>query len=57
MTFKSHLLSLFVVFGIATMSLQAQKNKKPNILVIWGDDIGQSNISAYTYWITSIGIL
>ena len=26
---------------------QAQ-TKKPNILVIWGDDIGQSNISAYT---------
>ena len=23
-------------------------SKKPNILVIWGDDIGQSNISAYT---------
>jgi arylsulfatase A-like enzyme len=23
-------------------------NKKPNILVIWGDDIGRSNISAYT---------
>src|SRR5690606_20347507 len=22
--------------------------EKPNILVIWGDDIGQSNISAYT---------
>ncbi|MGD8422268.1 MAG: arylsulfatase, partial [Methyloceanibacter sp.] len=21
---------------------------KPNILVIWGDDIGQSNISAFT---------
>ena len=21
---------------------------KPNILVIWGDDIGQSNVSAYT---------
>lgn len=30
------------------MTLNAQKNKKPNILVIWGDDIGQSNISAYT---------
>ena len=28
--------------------LAAQNNKKPNILVIWGDDIGQSNISAYT---------
>ena len=26
----------------------AAKEKKPNILVIWGDDIGQSNISAYT---------
>ena len=26
---------------------QAQ-SEKPNILVIWGDDIGQSNISAYT---------
>ena len=24
-------------------------NSKPNILVIWGDDIGQSNISAYTH--------
>ena len=24
------------------------QNEKPNILVIWGDDIGQSNISAYT---------
>ena len=22
--------------------------KKPNILVIWGDDIGQTNISAYS---------
>ena len=22
---------------------------RPNILVIWGDDIGQSNISAYTF--------
>jgi len=21
---------------------------KPNILVLWGDDIGQSNISTYT---------
>jgi arylsulfatase len=24
------------------------QDKKPNILVLWGDDIGQSNISAYT---------
>ncbi len=28
------------------MAEQAQK--KPNILIIWGDDIGQSNVSAYS---------
>src|SRR5262245_33837561 len=27
----------------------ARDGKKPNILVIWGDDIGQSNISAYSH--------
>ncbi len=27
----------------------ADTGGKPNILVIWGDDIGQSNISAYTH--------
>jgi len=26
----------------------ANGDKKPNIVIIWGDDIGQSNISAYT---------
>ncbi len=26
----------------------AAQEQKPNILVIWGDDVGQSNISAYT---------
>ena len=30
----------------STVALAA--DNKPNILVIWGDDIGQSNISAYT---------
>ena len=28
--------------------IEAAADKKPNILVVWGDDIGQSNISAYT---------
>jgi arylsulfatase len=28
--------------------LTAAEQKKPNILIIWGDDIGQSNISAYS---------
>ena len=27
----------------------AEDNVKPNILVVWGDDIGQSNISAFTH--------
>ena len=30
------------------LTSQAFAADKPNILVIWGDDIGQSNISAYT---------
>ncbi len=30
-------------------SAEAQKNKKPNILVIWGDDIGWSNVSKYAH--------
>ncbi|MCF6224555.1 MAG: arylsulfatase [Flavobacteriaceae bacterium] len=34
-------LAIFVVSAVFAQ-------KKPNILVIWGDDIGQSNISAYT---------
>ncbi|WP_298865646.1 arylsulfatase [uncultured Gimesia sp.] len=29
-------------------TVQQRTGKKPNILVIWGDDIGQSNLSAYT---------
>lgn len=28
-------------------AVAATKNKKPNMLVIWGDDIGQFNVSAY----------
>ena len=32
---------------IAAASFSAQAQDQPNILVIWGDDVGQSNISAY----------
>lgn len=28
---------------------KGSEKKKPNILVIWGDDIGQSNLSCYTH--------
>lgn len=33
---------------LAAIAASASAQQKPNILVIWGDDIGQSNISAYT---------
>lgn len=44
---QTKLLTLMGVLFLTVFSLTAQK--KPNILVIWGDDIGQSNISAYTF--------
>ena len=28
---------------------KAKSNDKPNILVIWGDDIGTWNVGAYTH--------
>ena len=37
--------SFLILFLFSFVSLMAQD--KPNILVIWGDDIGQFNISAY----------
>lgn len=43
---------LFATLLIISVNGQAQKKKKPNILVLWGDDIGQSNISAYSLGIT-----
>ena len=45
------LLGLLTIASIAAAPAAADdggKDQKPNILVIWGDDIGQSNISAYT---------
>jgi arylsulfatase A-like enzyme len=38
--------SFLILFLLSFVSLMAQ-DKKPNILIIWGDDIGQFNISAY----------
>ncbi len=41
---------MFVVLLTATLLTgQLLAADKPNILVIWGDDIGQSNISYYTH--------
>jgi arylsulfatase len=45
--------SLFLVLVVSLAILTAAgtafaKTDKPNILVIWGDDIGQTNVSAYS---------
>jgi arylsulfatase A-like enzyme len=37
-----------IVLAIAGVTSAAAQTDKPNILVIWGDDIGRSNISTYT---------
>jgi arylsulfatase len=55
----------FLITAALTVALvgaafaEAQTTQPPNILVLWGDDVGQSNISAYTrglvgYWTPNI---
>jgi arylsulfatase len=45
---------IFILFALAAFVAMtwavnpAAAAQKPNIVIIWGDDIGQSNISAYT---------
>lgn len=41
--------TLFFLMAFLLTNLTIFGQKKPNILVLWGDDIGQSNISAYTF--------
>jgi len=50
---KSKLTVVALSFALCSLSAHAQSpapssTKKPNILVIWGDDIGIANISAYS---------
>ena len=42
------MLSFAALLLMLSGSIWAEE-KKPNILVVWGDDVGQSNISAYTH--------
>ena len=49
--FKHLALALGLALGIFASAPPAEAQstaRKPNIVIIWGDDIGQSNISAYT---------
>ena len=41
------LLALALVMGSGDPAMAQATGKQPNILVIWGDDIGYWNISAY----------
>jgi arylsulfatase A-like enzyme len=51
----AHLIPRWLMTGLVSLALalagtspaQAQQAKKPNILVLWGDDIGYWNVSAY----------
>ena len=36
-----------LLFALMTATAGAQTARKPNILIIWGDDIGQFNVGAY----------
>src|SRR5262245_60366253 len=55
-TTKGQAMRSFILVATATATLltspfadaQAKQAKKPNIVIIWGDDIGQSNVSDYT---------
>ncbi len=46
---RSILIILALAFGLALFGLATAQaaDKKPNILIIWGDDIGYWNVSAY----------
>jgi hypothetical protein len=43
--------AFLVVVGLTLSPPAAAQQKQPNILVIWGDDIGYDNISAYNHGI------
>ena len=45
---KSLCVLALAVLLVAQTSATAQQGRKPNILVIWGDDIGTTNLSCYS---------
>jgi arylsulfatase len=42
-------LALICAGAVQAQQKPAAETKRPNIVIIWGDDIGQSNISAYSH--------
>jgi len=48
-TTAKYLFQSMILLGFFILSVSAvAKEKPPNIVIIWGDDIGQSNVSAYS---------
>lgn len=50
-------LQFIFIFSLVLLSAEEKKDNKknniqPNFVIIWGDDIGQSNLSAYTKGLT-----
>ena len=49
---KAKVIIIFVFISMTIIQLsvvqQSLAQDKPNIVIIWGDDIGQSNLSIYT---------
>ena len=44
---KKNLVHFVLLSGLLLTGFAQAKTNKPNILVIWGDDVGWSNVSAY----------
>ncbi len=49
MKFRTTLVAMVAAAGLGGPLAAQDDSAPPNILVIWGDDIGQTNISAYTF--------
>ena len=46
---KAATIFMMILVGLGLSTAVASAAEKPNIVVIWGDDIGESNISAYSF--------
>jgi len=45
--FKRNVIAAALAAGVIATTPSFAANKQPNILIMWGDDVGQFNLSAY----------